>query len=201
MPFVVGLTGGISSGKSTVAKLFAEHGVPTINADQIARDLVQPDSVALTRIADQFGQDILTAEGELDRAKLRSLVFANADRRLWLENLLHPMITAERNRRIAAMTAPYVIVEIPLLLEKGLQGEVNRVLAVDLPETLQIDRASARDGATEASVLAIMATQVSAGQRRLQADDLIDNSGDLDQLRAQVEGLHSRYLKLAAQAD
>lgn len=201
MPYVVGLTGGIGSGKSSVANLFGDLDVPIISADQLAREVVKPGSDALAQIVKHFGEAVLEVDGTLNRARLRKQIFQNKTERAWLENLLHPLIAEERLRQIAATSKPYVIVEIPLLLEKSLGEEVDRVLVVDVPEALQIERVKQRDSVSKASIRAIMDTQVSASQRRASADDVIDNSGSLDDLRPQIESLHRKYLKLAAQAD
>ncbi len=197
-PLVVGLTGGVGSGKSTVASRFARRDVTTINADALAREVVAPGSPALTAIRSHFGEAALTSAGELDRAWLRQRVFTHAQDRLWLEDLLHPLIAERRDHLIAAAQTPYVLVEIPLLLEKQLQGEVDRVLVIDLPEALQLERGSARDGANQQTIAAIMQAQVSREERLQQADDVIDNSGDLKHLDAQVEKLHQNYLLLAS---
>lgn len=199
MPFVVGLTGGIGSGKSTVAKLFASLGASIINADQLAREVVKPGSPALAEIAQHFGEDAIATNGTLDRSVLRKKIFQNDSDRLWLENLLHPLIAEERLKQIDSATTPYVIVEIPLLFEKQLADEVDRVLVVDTPEALQKSRVAERDKVNTESIEAIMNTQVDRENRLSGADDIIDNSGDIEDLNSQVQALNEKYLRLAAQ--
>lgn len=199
MPFVVGLTGGIGSGKSTVADYFAALGVPTISSDQLARDVVKPETQALEDIVQYFGAEVINPDGTLNRSALREAIFHNETDRIWLENLLHPLIAKERETQIAAADFPYVVVEIPLLLEKNLGSEVDRILVVDTPESLQKSRVVGRDQVSRESVEAVMQKQVSAAERRAGADDIIDNSGDLESLRSQVQSLHEKYLQLAAQ--
>lgn len=196
--FIVGLTGGIGSGKSTAARHFAALGVPVVDADLVARELVAPGSPALREIHARFGDEILRADGGLDRARLRELVFADPDRRRALEAILHPRVYAEMARRIAALDAPYCIAVIPLLLETGRRAFVDRVLVVDSSEALQRARARRRDGVTATVVNAVMRAQVDRPTRRASADDIIDNDGDLAALQRQVEVLHHRYLALAA---
>ncbi len=193
---VIGLTGGIASGKSSVARLFGELGAEVISADQLARQVVEPGSAALAAILDHFGPDMLLPSGELDRQALRQAIFRNDHDRLWLEALLHPRIEALRQQRVELSTAPYVVAEIPLLVEKRMQGSVDRVLVVDLPEELQIERAMARDGADRAGIEAIMATQAPRSERLMVANDVIENTGNENNLRQQVTTLHRRYLEL-----
>jgi dephospho-CoA kinase len=200
MPLVVGLTGGIGSGKSAVADYFAALGVPTISADKSARDVVKPETHALNQIAKHFGVEVINLDSTLNRSALREAIFHNEADRIWLENLLHPLIAQERIKQIESVTYPYVIVEIPLLLEKDLGHEVDRILVVDSPESLQKSRVIGRDQVSRESVEAIMDMQVKADERRSAADDIIDNSGDLDSLRSQVQSLHKKYLQLANQA-
>lgn len=200
MPFVVGLTGGIGSGKSTVADYFAALGVPTISSDQLARDVVKPETQALEDIVQYFGAEVINPDGTLNRSALREAIFHNETDRIWLETLLHPLIAKERDTQIASTDFPYVVVEIPLLLEKNLGGGVDRILVVDTPESLQKSRVVGRDQVSRESVEAVMQKQVSAAERRAGADDIIDNSGDLESLRSQVQSLHEKYLQLAAQA-
>ncbi len=193
----IGLTGGIGSGKSAAAREFAALGVPVIDTDRIARELVTPGSPLLDRIAEHFGPDILTAAGALDRAALRRHVFADPAARQRLEAILHPPILAEMQRRAEAETAPYVILVIPLLAETGAAGLVDRVLVVDVPEDLQRQRVAARDNLTDAEIDAILAAQCKRDARLKIADDIIDNSGELAALRARVHELHEKYLTLA----
>ena len=195
----IGLTGGIGSGKSTVAALFAARGVPVIDADIIARELVEPGQPALDEITAAFGRELVDESGRLDRARLRELVFADAARRERLEAILHPRIRAEMERRLADCAAPYALLVIPLLFEAGQRDLVDRVLVVDLPENQQRTRVTARDALPAGQLDAILAAQASRKQRMDGADDLIDNSGDPAALARQVDRLHARYLQLAAQ--
>ncbi|HQW08781.1 MAG TPA: dephospho-CoA kinase [Steroidobacteraceae bacterium] len=199
--FRVGLTGGIASGKSTVANLFAALGVPVIDSDVIARDVVAPGSALLERIRAEFGGGVLAPDGSLDRKALRARVFgetadSTAARRR-LEALTHPAIRAEMDARSAKAGGPYQILAIPLLVEGGARGRVDRVLVVDADEATQIRRLQARDGSTLAEARAILAAQTDRARRRAAADDIITNNGDLAALAAQVEGLHAAYLAAA----
>jgi dephospho-CoA kinase len=194
----VGLTGGIASGKSTVASLFAGLGVPVIDTDAIAREVVAPGEPALRRIVAAFGEQVLTPQGTLDREKMRSRVFADADDRRRLEGILHPAILQEMERRSQQAGGTYQVLAIPLLVETGLANRVDRVLVVDTSETTQIDRLRSRDGSSEQEARAMLAAQASRTQRLARADDLIVNDGDRAALAAQVERLHDRYMALAS---
>lgn len=194
----IGLTGGIGSGKTTVADCFASLGVPVIDADKIAHELAAPGQPALQAIASAFGPDILCDDGQLDRARLRAIVFNDTARRKQLEEILHPRIRAEMRRRIAdieASAAPYCILSIPLLLETGQTDLVDRILVVDTLEDLQYHRVRVRNGLPDAEIAAIIHAQVSREQRLAAADDIIANDGGLEELRQHVLGLHQRYLK------
>lgn len=193
----VGLTGGIGCGKSAVADAFADLGVPVIDADRIAHALVEPPSPALDEIVDAFGADILLDDGRLDRRALREQVFADPGARRRLEAILHPRVRETLRREREALDAPYCILVIPLLFESGLEDTVDRVLAVDCPEALQIERVTGRDGVDEAAVRAVMAAQISRSERRARADDLIDNAGTVAELRTRVSELHAKYLAMA----
>jgi dephospho-CoA kinase len=195
--FVIGLTGGIGSGKSTVAELFAERGIEIVDADLIAREVVLPGTAALGQIASHFGSSILAASGELDRAALRKRVFADTSARLWLEGLLHPLIHDRIVQRIDACQSPYCILASPLLLETSQHQLVNRVLVVDVDETSQLQRTLQRDGSDEATIRGIIAAQMARQDRLRQADDVLDNSGDRSKLDTSVDKLHTRYLELA----
>ena len=195
--FRVGLTGGIASGKSTVASLFAALGVPIIDADVIARDVVAAGTPLLARIVERFGPAILTADGNLDRRVLRDIVFRDPAARAELESLTHPAIREEIERRATAARGPYCMLAIPLLVEGGRKSPVDRVLVVDCEESLQIRRLQARDGSTLEQARAILAAQASSEARLAAADDVIRNDGDLHALRDQVAALHTRYLELA----
>lgn len=196
-PLVVGLTGGIGSGKSTIADFFTNLGITVIDADAIARALVEPGQAALQELAASFGEQCINADGRLDRAWLRDRVFADETRRHRLEAILHPRIRMEINRLIMAADTPYCVVVIPLLLETQQGDLVDRVLVVDSTEDRQLARASARDGSRREQVQAIMAAQASRAQRLAIADDVITNDGTLDELREQVRSLHEKYLALA----
>lgn len=195
--FVIGLTGGIGSGKSTVAELFAERGIEIVDADLIAREVVLPGTAALGQIASHFGSSILAASGELDRAALRKRVFADTSARLWLEGLLHPLIHDRIVQRIDACQSTYCILASPLLLETSQHQLVNRVLVVDVDETSQLQRTLQRDGSDEATIRGIIAAQMARQDRLRQADDVLDNSGDRSKLDTSVDKLHTRYLELA----
>lgn len=196
---IIGLTGGIGSGKSTVADLFLDLGVPVIDADVIARELVEPGQPVLQRIVHAFGNEVLLPDGKLDRARLRTLVFSDAQQRQRLESIMHPSIRAALQKRAAAVTTSYCIVVIPLLLETGQTDLVSRTLVIDTSPATQISRTMKRSGLDRAAVESIMAAQWSRARRLAGADDVITNNGTLEDLRAQVEPLHRRYLALAAQ--
>lgn len=199
-PYLVGLTGGIGSGKSTVADLFNALGTDVIDADAISRHVVEPGSPLLTAIGDHFGAAVITATGRLDRAALRDRVFADPGARAWLEDLLHPAIRQEIKTRVNALRGDYAILVVPLLLESGHYDFVDEILVVDVPEAVQVERAMQRDGTTEAQVRAIMATQVSREARLEQADDVLDNTVSLDDLEERVRELHGHYLEAARHA-
>ena len=195
-PWILGLTGGIGSGKSAAAAHFAQLGVDLVNADQAARWVVEPGRPALARIAEHFGAEILQADGGLDRAALRARIFQDAGERRWLEQLLHPLIRQEIIAALARSTSPYAILESPLLIESGQSQLCQRVLVIDVPEAVQISRTVSRDGNDEAQVRAIMAAQASREERLKRADDVIVNDRDLAWLRQEVERLHHFYLTL-----
>ena len=195
--YVVGLTGGIGSGKSTVANQFAELGVNVIDADQLSREVVEPGSKALAAIAERFGSEILTKSGELNRSALREIVFADVSERQWLESQLHPLIAELIRERIANSDSDYCILESPLLLETTQKDLVNRVLVVDVSESTQLARTLARDGGSETTVKAIIESQMDRQQRCALADDLIDNEQSPDKLEQQVAELHQLYSGLA----
>ena len=195
-PWILGLTGGIGSGKSAAAAHFAQLGIDLVNADQAARWVVEPGRPALAQIAAHFGADILQADGSLDRAALRARVFQDAEQRRWLERLLHPLIRQEIIEVLARATSPYAILESPLLIESGQSQLCQRVLVIDVPEAVQISRTVSRDGNDEAQVRAIMAAQASRSERLAKADDVIVNDRDLAWLQQEVERLHRFYLTL-----
>lgn len=196
-PLQVGLTGGIGSGKSTVSTLFAALGVPVIDTDQIARDVVAPGTPLLAQVLARFGAQLRNARGELDRRALRERVFADAAERAELEALMHPAIMAELQRRAQSAGGAYQILVIPLLVEHELRNAVDRVLLVDCAPDLQLRRVQVRDGVTLAEAQAVLAAQASRTARLSATDDVIHNDGDLVRLRDQVESIHARYITLA----
>jgi dephospho-CoA kinase len=199
-PFRVGLTGGIASGKSTAAKFFGALGIPIIDTDQLARDVVEPGQPPLERLVERFGPSILTEDGHLDRPALRNIVFSDPKARADLEALTHPAIGAAVEARSAEAGGIYQILVLPLLVEKSLGSQLDRVLVVDCEEDLQIRRLQARDGSTLEQARAILNAQASRGARLKAAHDVIKNDGDMSAVRDQVEKLHVQYLELAQQA-
>lgn len=195
----IGLTGGIGSGKSTVAALFAEHAVPVIDADAIAHRLTLPDGIATEKIIQAFGTDILAPDKSLDRKRLAARVFNDPSQRARLEAILHPLIRAEMQSAIHEVMAPYCLLVIPLLIETQQQDLVDRILVVDVDENTQIQRTRARDGRSADEIRAILAAQIDRSQRLKQAHDCITNNGDIAALKAQVDALHRNYISLAAQ--
>jgi dephospho-CoA kinase len=198
MPFCVGLTGGIGSGKSTAAKLFGNLGAAVVDTDAISHELTQAGGPAIGAIREAFGGGHIAADGSLDRSRMRELVFGNPDARSRLEAILHPMIRERSRADVAAAKQPYVILVVPLLLETGAYRDlIRRVLVVDCSEARQIERATRRSLLSDAEVRAIMASQLPREVRRARADDVIDNDGGMDALRGQVGDLHDKYLLLA----
>jgi dephospho-CoA kinase len=196
--FVVGLTGGIGSGKSAAADEFAALGATVVDTDAIARELTDKGGAALAHIEKLFGTGFLAPGGEMDRKRMRDHVFADPAAKQALENLLHPMIRAESARRIAMASGPYVVHVVPLLIESpDYRRRVDRVLVVDAPEDAQLARVHARSGLSADEVRAIMRTQASRAERLAAADDVIDNSGAREALRKQVGALHQKYLQFA----
>lgn len=195
---IIGLTGGIGSGKTTVANYFAELGITIIDADIVAREVVKPNKFAYEKIIEYFGTNILSANQEIDRKKLREIIFSDANAKAWLEQLLHPLIRQEMNSQIKNAESPYIIMVIPLLVESLEPNPlVNRILVVDAPESIQVQRTSQRDSILSEQVQAIMNTQATREQRLMKADDIIVNDGDLNSLYEQVKSLHEQYLLLA----
>lgn len=194
---VVGLTGGIGSGKSTVAKLFEERGITVVDTDQLARELTLPGKPALNEIVAKLGEEILLNDKTLDRAQLRKRIFLDSSLRSWLEGLLHPLIRAETKRLLDMAQSRYSIVVIPLLFEAKSNPLINRILVVDALEEQQVQRAKLRDRLSEKEIQAIMNTQVTRQQRLEKADDVILNDGMLEHLIPQVEKLHLFYLQLS----
>ncbi|MDF7667483.1 dephospho-CoA kinase [Orbaceae bacterium ESL0727] len=201
MPYIVALSGGIASGKTTVANLFAQLGVPIIDADVIARQVVAPGTLALAEIVRHFSQEILLANGQLDRSQLRELIFHNDHERLWLNHLLHPLIQQETTKAIAAQhNAPYLLWVIPLLVENNLMHFANSILVIDVSPEQQLERLILRDH-IDADLATKMVLSQTSNQKRLAcADQIIKNEGDLADLAAQVDRLHHYYLALARSA-
>lgn len=195
--WILGLTGGIGSGKSAAAAQFAALGVHVVDADQAARWVVEPGRPALQHIAEHFGPRVITKEGRLDRPALRALIFDTPDERRWLEGLLHPLIGEELVANLAQAVSPYAILVSPLLIESGQSRLTQRILLVDAPERIQIERTVARDGVPEDQVLAILKAQASRAERLARADDVLVNDRDLAWLQSEVERLHRLYLSLA----
>ena len=194
MRLIVGVTGGIASGKSTAARLFQQRGADLVDTDAIAHELTRPGQPALEQIAAVLGARFFTAEGSLDRTMLRDYVFANPAARKALEAILHPMIAREVQDRLRESSAPYVLLLVPLLVETGgYRDLVQRVLLVDCDEQLQVQRAMQRSGVTEREVRAVMQAQATRGERLAAADDLIRNDGSLEELERQVDALDARY--------
>jgi dephospho-CoA kinase len=193
----IGLTGGIGSGKSAVAKLFAALGVPVIDADEIAREIVAPGLPAYDDIVRAFGEDILDDNRRINRERLRSRIFDNAQERKRLEMILHPRIRAEMQTQAERVHAPYCLIVIPLLVETGQQDLFDRVLLIDADEDRQIQRVMQRNGLPEAEVRKILASQASRADRLQRAQDVIENNADLAHLAAEVGRLHRYYLTLA----
>ncbi|AJE22463.1 dephospho-CoA kinase [Azotobacter chroococcum] len=195
-PWILGLTGGIGSGKSAAARHFSDLGVYVVDADQAARWVVEPGRPALAEIAGHFGREILLADGSLDRAALRRRVFLSEEERRWLERLLHPLIRQEILASLKQASSPYAILESPLLVETDQHTMTQRILVVDVPESLQLERAMQRDQADRKQVEAIIKTQASREERLRHADDVLVNDRDLSWLQAEVERLHRFYLTL-----
>lgn len=201
MTYVVGLTGGIGSGKSMVADLFTELKVPLIDADIVARQAVEKGSPQLAKIVEHFGESVLNAEGELNRARLRQIVFADEKEKNWLNNLLHPVIREEMIRQIRQVNASYVLFVVPLLIENKLTDLCDRVLVIDVSPEIQLERVTKRDQSKIETVKNIMAAQVSREERLNYADDVVENNCPLEQslseIKVQVRKLHRLYLALA----
>lgn len=195
-PWILGLTGGIGSGKSAVVEQFGRLGVHWVDADHAARWVVEPGKPALARIAEHFGDAVLAPTGELDRAALRARVFENVDERKWLEQLLHPLIRQEIAEHLSRAQSPYAILVSPLLIEAGQYRQTDRVLVVDVPESLQLQRAMRRDQSSEAQIRAILKVQASREERLRHADDVLVNDRDRAWLEAEVRRLHDFYLTL-----
>ncbi|SFN17538.1 dephospho-CoA kinase [Izhakiella capsodis] len=200
MRYTVALTGGIGSGKSTIARAFGSLGIEWIDADDVAREVVKPGSQALAMIVQRFGSAILQPDSTLDRRRLRERIFTDPENKLWLDNLLHPLIHVQTQRQLDQMRSPWRLWVVPLLVENQLQHRANRVLVVDVPRETQLIRAMARDGMTREQAENILAAQISRQERMAVANDIIDNSGTPESVIPRVTELHQRYLALAAAA-
>ncbi|WP_392552844.1 dephospho-CoA kinase [Orbus wheelerorum] len=197
MPYIVALSGGIASGKSTVANLFAKLGAQVVDADIIAKKVVEKGSLALKHIVEYFGQDILLADGNLNRAKLREVIFNQQQHRIWLNQYLHPIIQRETTLQISKLDSPYVLWVVPLLIENNLQKQADRVLIIDTPVDIQIERLKNRDNISEDLAKNMLLSQATNADRISYADDVIVNNGDTSELSSQVKLLHNMYLKLS----
>ena len=193
----IGLTGGIGTGKTTVAELFEAHNIPVLDADQIAHSLVAPQKPALQAIVAHFGDQILTPEGRLDRAQLRTLIFTSEKQKQALETILHPLIYQAMQDQVNHIQTPYCILSIPLLIETGKQSFVDRILVVECSPDLQQARVKRRDNLSAREITKIMSAQTSMEEKRHHADDLIQNNTDRMQLKQQVDKLHQLYLSLS----
>ncbi|MEZ6876154.1 dephospho-CoA kinase [Enterobacter sp. KBR-315C3_2022] len=200
MGYIVALTGGIGSGKSTVADAFSRLGITIIDADVIARQVVEPDTPALKAIEARFGSTILNDDGTLNRRRLREYIFSDSSEKDWLNSLLHPIIHQETQRQIAASTSPYCLWVVPLLVENQLQKKADRVLVIDVSPETQIQRTMARDRVSREHAEQILSAQATREARLAVADDVIDNNGAPDAIASDVARLHAQYLKFAAQA-
>ncbi len=199
VPFKVGLTGGIASGKSTVSKLFETLGIPVIDTDIIAREAVIPGQPALRKITELFGLDILHQDKTLNRSKLRSLVFSDANKRQQLEAILHPVIRRMTLEAAENVTSPYTIIVVPLMFETGFNKLTDRVISVNSDEEQRLTRLIERDSINETEGRNIIASQISSAERNRLADDIIENTGSIDALAEQVNALHKKYLDISAQ--
>ncbi|ENM5826553.1 dephospho-CoA kinase [Vibrio metoecus] len=200
MSFVVALTGGIASGKTTVANLFHDQfGIDLVDADVIAREVVEPETEGLKAIAAHFGKAILHLDGSLNRAVLRERIFADPNEKAWINQLLHPMIRHRMQHALTQTTSPYSLLIVPLLVENQLQGMADRVLVVDVDEQVQIERTMARDNVSREQALAILAAQASRAQRLAIADDVLKNDAENQKLLPQITLLHQKYLAMSGQ--
>ena len=201
MTTVIGLTGGIACGKTTASNFFAEQGIEIIDADIAAREVVAPGEPALTEIATRFGDEVLQPDGSLDRKKMRELVFADADKRKQLEAILHPRIRQRLRKQLQQAKGPYVIFSVPLMFESGLDQLTDRVLVIDVSPEVQRQRLIERDGSSVEQANAIVNAQMPREERNSRADDIVDNSTNLDDFISQLTSIHAVYLQLANRVD
>lgn len=195
----IGLTGGIASGKSAVADMFIERGITVIDTDMVAREVVEPGEPGLAAVTEVFGTEVLNPDGSLDRARLRTIVFGDTDAKERLEAILHPLIRKTTFAHAQSSGGPYQVFAVPLLAETGFDDLVDRVLVVDCPVELQLERLMVRDGENETSARNILGAQASREERLAIADDVITNTGSISDLQAEVERLHGKYLNLAGE--
>jgi len=195
--FIVGLTGGIGSGKSTVSECFEKFGVVVVDADILAREVVEPGTPSLIAISDKFGNNILDEDGVLNRAQLREIVFADGAKKTWLEKLLHPAIRDLMLSRLQSSPSPYTLLVSPLLLETDQRKLADRILVVDVPVETQLKRTLKRDGSNEATIKSIINSQIGRTERLAAADDILSNDQSSDTLPAKVLSLHNKYLELS----
>ena len=191
------MTGGIGSGKTAATDAFIALGVTVVDADLVAREVVAVGSAVLDKIAEHFGKGVLLSNGSLDRRQLRDIIFSNETEKLWLNDLMHPAIRQELVNQLVEAKSAYVILSAPLLLENNLDYLVDRTLVIDVPEALQVERASVRDGTSQTQIQSIMASQIGRAHRLARAQDVLDNSGSLEALKDHVLALHTKYLTLA----
>jgi len=196
---VVGLTGGIGSGKSVAAQTFRALGIQVVDADALAREVVLPGRPALSKIAERFGSEIILSDGSLDRAALRTIVFSDPEQKTWLEHLLHPQIAELLQRRLNEAASAYVVLESPLLLETDQHSLVDRILVIDVSEEIQLARALERDGSDAGIIRSIIASQVDRTERVCRADDVVLNEGSPEQLDEAIRSLHSQYIEVEIQ--
>ncbi len=192
--WVLGLTGGIGSGKSAVSAMFEEFGIQVVDADIVAREVVEPGSLGLKKITEHFGGEILTSNGTLDRAKLRAIIFADESQKQWLNSLLHPLIRETMLSQLKLATSHYVILVAPLLFENGLEKYCNHTLLIDVPVDVQITRTTARDNVSVELAKQIIASQMSRSDKQQKAADILDNNRPLIEVKADVQKLHKKYL-------
>jgi len=192
--WVLGLTGGIGSGKSAVSAMFEKFGIQVVDADIVAREVVEPGSLGLKKITEHFGGEILTSNGTLDRAKLRAIIFADESQKQWLNSLLHPLIRETMLSQLNQATSHYVILVAPLLFENGLEKYCNHTLLIDVPVDVQITRTTARDNVSVELAKQIIASQMSRADKQQKAADILDNNRPLIEVKADVQKLHKKYL-------
>lgn len=199
--YIIGLTGGIASGKTTVANLFSDKGIQLVDADIVAREVVEPNSLGLKEIINHFGESILLEDQTLDRAKLREIIFNNPQQKAWLDALLHPLIRQQMETQLEEINSAYGLFIVPLLFENKLEYLCDRILVVDVDRETQIHRTQERDAVSKAQVEKIIQSQVSQEERLKKADDILVNDGDICNLSVKINHLHQKYLKLALKTD